>query len=88
MVDYFLGDEVGVKSVILFIKGYNVYGYLKVEKGVYCLVRILFFDLFGRCYIFFVLCDVIFDFNNDEIEIEINLDDIIVDIFRVLGVGG
>lgn len=72
----------------MFIKGYNVYGYLKVEKGVYWLVWIFLFDLLGCCYILFVLCDVILDFNNDEIEIEINLDDIIVDIFRVFGVGG
>lgn len=87
MFDYFLGDEVGIKLVILLIKGYNVYGYFKVEKGVYCFVWILLFDLLGCCYIFFVLCEVMFEFN-DEIDIDICMEDIKVDMYCVSGVGG
>ncbi|MDU1577135.1 MAG: peptide chain release factor 2, partial [Staphylococcus epidermidis] len=87
-VDYLPGDEAGVKSVTLLIKGHNAYGYLKAEKGVHRLVRISPFDSSGRRHTSFASCDVIPDFNNDEIEIEINPDDITVDTFRASGAGG
>ena len=47
-LDYQAGDEAGVKSVTLSIKGHNAYGYLKAEKGVHRLVRISPFDSSGR----------------------------------------
>src|SRR5690625_5032639 len=47
-LDYLAGDEAGVKSVTLLIKGYNAYGYLKAEKGVHRLVRIYPFDSSGK----------------------------------------
>ncbi|HDG4742374.1 peptide chain release factor 2 [Staphylococcus aureus] len=87
-VDYLPGDEAGIKSVTLLIKGHNAYGYLKAEKGVHRLVRISPFDSSGRRHTSFASCDVIPDFNNDEIEIEINPDDITVDTFRASGAGG
>ena len=87
-VDYLPGDEAGVKSVTLLIKGHNAYGYLKAEKGVHRLVRISPFDSSGRRHTSFASCDVIPDFNNDEIEIEINPDDITVDTFRDSGAVG
>lgn len=87
-VDYLPGDEAGVKSVTLLIKGHNAYGYLKAEKGVHRLVRISPFDSSGRRHTSFASCDVIPEFNNDEIEIEINPDDITVDTFRASGAGG
>src|SRR5699024_10985242 len=43
-LNYIAGDEAGVKSVTLLIKGHNAYGYLKAEKGVHRLVRISPFD--------------------------------------------
>lgn len=87
MVNYEVGEEVGIKSVILLIKGYNVYGYLYFEKGVYWLVWILLFDLVVWCYIFFVLVDVMLILD-ELIEVEIDLFDLWVDIFCVFGVGG
>lgn len=88
IVDYQAGDEAGVKSVTMLVKGYNAYGYLKAEKGVHRLVRISPFDSSGRRHTSFASCDVIPEFNNEKIEVEINSDDITVDTFRASGAGG
>lgn len=88
IVDYQAGDEAGVKSVTMLIKGHNAYGYLKAEKGVHRLVRISPFDSSGRRHTSFASCDVIPEFNNEKIEVEINSDDITVDTFRASGAGG
>ncbi|EJM2423952.1 peptide chain release factor 2 [Staphylococcus pseudintermedius] len=88
IVDYQAGDEAGVKSVTMLVKGHNAYGYLKAEKGVHRLVRISPFDSSGRRHTSFASCDVIPEFNNEKIEVEINLDDITVDTFRASGAGG
>jgi protein subunit release factor B len=55
-LDYQPGEEAGVKSVTLLIKGHNAYGYLKAEKGVHRLVRISPFDSSGRRHTSFVSC--------------------------------
>src|SRR5699024_3126754 len=57
-LNYLAGDEAGVKSVTLLIKGYNAYGYLKAEKGIHRLVRISPFDSSGKRHTSFVSCDV------------------------------
>lgn len=88
IADYLPGDEAGVKSVTMIVKGHNAYGYLKAEKGVHRLVRISPFDSSGRRHTSFASCDVIPQFNNTEIEVEINSDDITVDTFRASGAGG
>ncbi|MFH4935597.1 peptide chain release factor 2 [Staphylococcus cohnii] len=88
IADYLPGDEGGVKSVTMIVKGHNAYGYLKAEKGVHRLVRISPFDSSGRRHTSFASCDVIPQFNNTEIEVEINSDDITVDTFRASGAGG
>jgi peptide chain release factor 2 len=86
-LDYLPGEEAGVKSVTLLIKGHNAYGYLKAEKGVHRLVRISPFDASGRRHTSFVSCEVVPEFNED-IEIEIRPDEIKVDTYRSSGAGG
>lgn len=86
-MDYLPGDEAGIKSVTLAIKGHNAYGYLKAEKGVHRLVRISPFDSSGRRHTSFVSCDVMPEFN-DEIEIEVRTEDLKIDTYRATGAGG
>lgn len=86
-MDYLPGDEAGIKSVTLAIKGHNAYGYLKAEKGVHRLVRISPFDSSGRRHTSFVSCDVMPEFN-DEIEIDIRTEDLKIDTYRATGAGG
>ncbi|WP_284643301.1 peptide chain release factor 2 [Paenibacillus silviterrae] len=87
VLDYLPGDEAGVKSVTLLIKGYNAYGYLKAEKGVHRLVRISPFDASGRRHTSFVSCDVMPEIEDDT-EIEIRSEDLKVDVYRASGAGG
>ncbi|MFC4387054.1 peptide chain release factor 2 [Gracilibacillus marinus] len=86
-LDYLPGDEAGVKSVTLLIKGHNAYGYLKAEKGVHRLVRISPFDSSGRRHTSFVSCDVMPEFN-DEIDIDVRTEDLKIDTYRSSGAGG
>jgi peptide chain release factor 2 len=86
-LDYLPGDEAGIKSVTLLIKGHNAYGYLKAEKGVHRLVRISPFDSSGRRHTSFVSCEVMPEFN-EEIEIEIRTEDLKVATYRASGAGG
>ncbi|MBO9129945.1 peptide chain release factor 2 [Bacillus sp. 165] len=86
-LDYLPGDEAGIKSVSLLIKGHNAYGYLKAEKGVHRLVRISPFDSSGRRHTSFVSCEVMPEFN-DDIEIDIRTEDLKVDTYRSSGAGG
>ncbi|RIW39029.1 peptide chain release factor 2 [Bacillus salacetis] len=86
-LDYLPGDEAGIKSVTLLIKGHNAYGYLKAEKGVHRLVRISPFDSSGRRHTSFVSCEVMPEFN-EEIEIDIRTEDIKIDTYRASGAGG
>ncbi|MEI7025652.1 peptide chain release factor 2 [Paenibacillus sp. y28] len=87
VLDYLPGDEAGVKSVTLLIKGYNAYGYLKAEKGVHRLVRISPFDASGRRHTSFVSCDVVPEIE-DDVEIDIRTEDLKVDTYRSSGAGG
>lgn len=86
-IDYLPGDEAGIKSVTLLIKGHNAYGYLKAEKGVHRLVRISPFDSSGRRHTSFVSCEVMPEFT-DEIEIDIRTEDLKIDTYRATGAGG
>ncbi|MCM3727672.1 peptide chain release factor 2 [Neobacillus cucumis] len=86
-LDYLPGDEAGIKSVTLSIKGHNAYGYLKAEKGVHRLVRISPFDASGRRHTSFVSCEVMPEFN-EEIQVEVRTEDLKIDTYRATGAGG
>lgn len=89
MLDYLPGDEAGVKSVTLLIKGENAYGYLKAEKGVHRLVRISPFDASGRRHTSFSAVDILPEVN-DEAAAEVIIDptDLKIDTYRSGGAGG
>ena len=86
-LDYLAGDEAGIKSVTILVKGENAYGYAKSEKGIHRLVRISPFDSSGRRHTSFASVDVMPEMD-DDIEININPDDLKVDTFRASGAGG
>src|SRR5699024_2407826 len=86
-LDFLAGDEAGVKSVTLLIKGHNAYGYLKAEKGVHRLVRISPFDSSGRRHTSFVSCDVLPEIS-DDVDVEVRSEDIQMDTYRASGAGG
>lgn len=87
VIDYLDGEEAGIKSVTIEIKGENAYGYLKSERGVHRLVRISPFNAAGKRQTSFVSCDVMPDIEED-IDIEIADDDIRIDTYRSSGAGG
>ena len=87
VIEYQSGDEAGIKSVTLLVKGEYAYGLLKAEKGVHRLVRISPFDSGGRRHTSFVSCEVTPEIT-DDVEIEIKSEDIRVDVYRAGGAGG
>ncbi|MEC0241429.1 peptide chain release factor 2 [Paenibacillus dokdonensis] len=87
VLDYLPGDEAGIKSVTLLIKGFNAYGYLKTEKGVHRLVRVSPFDSSGRRHTSFVSCDVVPEITEDT-DVEIRTEDLKIDTYRASGAGG
>ncbi|NLO76163.1 MAG: peptide chain release factor 2 [Clostridia bacterium] len=88
-LDFLAGEEAGVKSATLLIKGDNAYGMLKAEKGVHRLVRISPFDASGRRHTSFSAVDVLPEVSDDDSEgIVLNWDEIKVDTYRSSGAGG
>jgi peptide chain release factor 2 len=87
VIDYQAGEEAGIKSVTLLIKGAYAYGYLKAERGVHRLVRISPFDSNARRHTSFASCDVMPEIN-DEIDIDLKDEDLKIDVYRSGGAGG
>lgn len=85
--DILPGDEAGIKSVTLFIKGHNAYGFLKSEKGIHRLVRISPFDSNARRHTSFSACDIMPEID-DAVAVDINMADVRVDTYRASGAGG
>lgn len=87
VIDYQDGDEAGMKSCNVLIKGDLAYGYLKGESGVHRLVRISPFDASGRRHTSFASVEITPEFN-DEIKIDIDEKDLEIDTMRSSGAGG
>ena len=81
------GDEAGIKSVIIYVKGHYAYGYLKNEQGVHRLVRISPFDSNKRRHTSFASVSVTPEFNED-ISIEVKEEDLKIDVYHSSGAGG
>ena len=88
LISFEPGDEAGIKSVTFKVSGKNIYGLLKGEKGIHRLVRISPFDANKRRHTSFASVNVIPEFNNDSLNIQINEADLKIDTYRSGGAGG
>ena len=86
-VEYQAGEQAGIKSVTLLIKGENAYGYAKTESGVHRLVRISPYDSSARRHTSFSSVWV-YPVIDDDIEIDIVESDLKIDTYRASGAGG
>ena len=87
VLDISYGEEVGIKSITLLVKGLNAYGYLKNETGIHRLVRISPFDSNKRRHTSFASVEVTPELDNN-INIEISEKDLKIDVYRSSGPGG
>jgi peptide chain release factor 2 len=87
IIDQMEGEEAGLKSVTMTVKGNFAYGYLQSERGVHRLVRISPFDSNKRRHTSFALVEIVPDVQ-DDIDIVIEDKDIEIDYFRSSGAGG
>jgi len=87
ILDSTQGEEAGLKSVTVSIRGPWAYGYCKTERGVHRLVRLSPFDAAHRRHTSFALVEVMPDIE-DDIEIDIKTDDLKVDVYKSSGAGG
>ena len=88
LISFEPGEEAGIKSVTLKISGHNAYGLLKSEKGVHRLVRISPFDANKRRHTSFASVNVVPEFKENSIDIQLNEADLKVDTYRSGGAGG
>ena len=87
VLDTQYGEEVGIKSISVLVKGKNAYGYLRHEQGIHRLVRISPFDSNKRRHTSFASVEIIPEIDND-ININIDEKDLKIDIYRSSGPGG
>jgi peptide chain release factor 2 len=87
LIDQHPGEQAGIKSATLLVKGENAYGWAKTESGVHRLVRISPYDSSARRHTSFSSVWV-YPVIDDNIEIEINESDLRIDTYRASGAGG
>ncbi len=87
ITDRNIGEEAGVKSIVLHIKGNKAFGWLKKESGIHRLVRISPFDSNARRHTSFASVLVTPELDNS-IHIDINEADLRIDVYRASGAGG
>ena len=87
MVDYQAGDQAGIKSATIEVKGEYAYGYAKTESGVHRLVRISPYDSAAKRHTSFSSVWV-YPVIDDSFEVEINESDLKIDTYRASGSGG
>lgn len=87
VIDEQPGEEAGIKSATVHVRGHNAYGWLKTESGVHRLVRISPYDSNARRHTSFASVWVYPEID-DRIEIEVNESDCRIDTFRASGAGG
>jgi peptide chain release factor 2 len=87
VLDILAGEEAGIKSVTLAIKGEFAYGYLECEKGVHRLVRISPFDSNARRHTSFAAVNAIPEIE-DDLEVNLKKEDMKIDTYRASGAGG
>ena len=88
LLDLHEGEEAGIKSASIELRGSSAFGFLKAEKGVHRLVRISPFDSQARRHTSFASVFIYPLVENDDVEIEISDADLRVDTFRASGAGG
>src|SRR6478672_1439055 len=87
MIDYHAGEQAGIKSATMMIKGENAYGYAKTESGVHRLVRISPYDSNARRHTSFSSVWV-YPVVDDDIDIDIVESELRIDTYRASGAGG
>ncbi len=87
IIDLQPGDEAGIKSVTIFIKGAYSYGYTKYEKGIHRLVRISPFDSNKRRHTSFASVTALPELD-ENIDVEIDPEELRIDVYRASGAGG
>jgi peptide chain release factor 2 len=87
ILDEHAGEEAGIKSASLQVKGHNAYGWLKTESGVHRLVRISPFDSNARRHTSFASVWV-YPVVDDEIDVQVNESECKIDTYRASGAGG
>jgi peptide chain release factor 2 len=87
LIDYHAGEQAGIKSATLLLKGENAYGYAKTESGVHRLVRISPYDSSARRHTSFSSVWV-YPVIDDSIDIEVNDSELRIDTYRASGAGG
>jgi peptide chain release factor 2 len=87
VLDSMIGEEAGIKSATLEVRGRNAYGYLRSERGVHRLVRLSPFDSSHARHTSFALVEVLPEVEGAA-EIEIKEEDLRIDIYHSAGHGG